>query len=99
LANSPFQGRFNLRVTRCGVVSIDSRAFDVLDDVSVEDVRSLRLATSSFKPNVPVEAPETSFAFRRVAAIPQVLPLPTERPEIKSCQGIGWKRLFETFTT
>jgi hypothetical protein len=68
-------GRFNLRVTRSGIVSIDSKAFDVIDDVSIDDVKSLRLSTSAFKPNLPIETPQTTIAFRRVASIPQ---LPTD---------------------
>ena len=51
-------GRFILRVSRSGTVSIDSRTFDVLNDVIINDVKSLRLSTSAFKPNVPLQTPE-----------------------------------------
>ena len=67
-----FLGRFYLHVTRSGTVSIDSRTFDVLDDVTIDDVKSLRLSTSAFKPNVPIETPETTIVFRRIGSIPQI---------------------------
>lgn len=62
-------------MTRSGIVSIDSKAFDVIDDVTVDDVKSLRLSTTAFKPNLPIETPQTSISFQQVASIPQ---LPTE---------------------